>query len=318
MSAIRLQPSAFPVGVRDLAEPPNELFLSGSIPPGPRVALVGTRRPTNEAIKFTEQLALELAEAGVVVVSGGAVGIDTAAHRGALRAGAATLVVAPSSYSCPYPEENVALFRQIVGTGGGYLTSAAEDAKAQRHAFFARNGLMVSLCSTVVLIQAPHRSGARNAALWSRRLSRPYWVVPHPPWCASGAASVSELRLGGKPLWGSKDITAWLATRGEHAIPLPVPLDEPAVAPVDELVQPAKPLVDVTPAGDDERNPEAPHRDVCRLVAALARGPRHPDELCGVLGWSAARLHSTVLHATLMGEAKRLATGQVALHSVAG
>lgn len=312
MSApVRVEPSNFPFGVRDLPEPPTEMYLTGKIPPGPRVAVVGTRRPTREAVEFTEQLALELSEAGVVVVSGGAVGIDTAAHQGALRSGAGTLVVAPSSYCCPYPEQNQELFRQVVSAGGGHLTLAGQSTKAQRHAFFARNALLVSLCSTVVLVQAPHRSGARNATLWARKLGRQYWVVPHPPWCSAGASSASELRLGGKPLCGAKDITTWLATRGEHAIPL---------GPRQAASLPQLPAAldcggrDATPAGQDPTTPD-PHRDVCRLVVALRPGPKHPDELCLVLGWSAARLQSTLLHATLMGEAERLATGHVALNA---
>jgi DNA processing protein len=309
---VRIEPPHFPPGVRELPDPPAELFLTGKIPPGPRVALVGTRRPTAQAFEFTEQLALELAEAGIVIVSGGAVGIDTAAHQGALRAGGGTLVVAPSSYSCPYPEQNEPLFRQIVECGGGHLTFVGQATKAQRHAFFARNALLVSLCSTLVLVQAPHRSGARNATLWARKLRRTYWVVPHPPWCSSGAASVGELRLGGKALACSKDIRNWLAARSEHAVP---PVNPVAASGVNEIAtqqELPRPGHDLTQAGRPSK-PCEPHRDVCRLVAALRAGPKHPDELCQALDWVAARLHSTVLHATLMGETERLASGQVAL-----
>lgn len=322
--AVCLRPAQFPSGVRDLPEPPSELFLTGQIPPGPRIALVGTRRPTPEALKFTEQLALELSQAGVVVVSGGAAGIDTAAHEGALRAGKGTLVVAPSSYVHPYPEDNRELFQRIVEASGGHLTLAGQAVKAQRHAFFARNALLVSLCSAVVLVQAPHRSGARNATLWARKLRRTVWVVPHPPWCYAGASSASELRLGGRPLTSCRDITRWLASRGEHAIPGPRPSHGALVEPT--LVAPAAGRAkrageglarDATPAGEPSKGAD-PHRDVCRLVAALRLGPKHPDELCVALGWPAARLQSTVLHATLMGEAARLPTGQVSLSADRG
>src|SRR5690606_228303 len=134
---------------------------------------------------------------GVVVVSGGALGIDTAAHRGALRTGMGTLVVAPASYCCAYPEQNRQLFAAIVEAGGGYLTSHGPGTPARRHAFFARNGLLISLCITVVLVQAPFRSGARHAFVWARRLKRPLWDVPHAPWCGRSTACVADMRLGG-------------------------------------------------------------------------------------------------------------------------
>src|SRR5690606_37456671 len=129
------------------------LFLTGRVPPRPRVAVVGTRRPTPQASDFAFERAHELAQTGAVVVSGGALGIDTAAHEGALRAGGATLVVAPSSYCCPYPEQNRDLFLEVVRGGGGFLSAFDEPTPARRHAFFARNALLVSLCSTIILVQ---------------------------------------------------------------------------------------------------------------------------------------------------------------------
>ncbi len=319
----RLAGVALPTGVLDLEQPPDSLYLTGVMPLGPRVAVVGTRRPTPEAYRFTLELALQLTQAGVVVVSGGALGIDTAAHEGALHAGGGTLVVAPASFDCPYPEENAELFQKVVRGGGGYLTFFDQPTVARRHTFFARNALMVSLCTAVVLVQAPYRSGARNALLWARRLGRPYWVVPHAPWCSQGASSVAEMRLGGMPLSSAKDVLAWLSTHGHNGIPLEQGIEcQGAVPPT--LAQP-------TDAGGVSRTravrashqtanevtervvgrDAGPHRDICRLVAQVKTGPKHLDELCVSLGWDAGRVHSTVLHATLMGEVTRTGSGHV-------
>jgi DNA processing protein len=319
----RLAGAALPTGVLDLEEPPDRLFLTGVMPPGPRVAIVGTRRPTPEAYRFTLELALQLTRAGVVVVSGGALGIDTAAHEGALHAGGGTLVVAPASFECPYPEENAELFQQIVRAGGGYLTFFDQPTVARRHAFFARNALMVSLCTSVIMVQAPYRSGARNALLWARRLARPYWVVPHAPWCSQGASSVAEMRLGGRPLASAKDLLTWLSAHGHNGIPLDVGLER-SVAEPPALASGREPVRD----DDTRRGPgplyatgevtervagrdAGPHRDICRLVAQVKSGPKHLDELCVSLGWDAGRLHATVLHATLMGEVMRTGSGHV-------
>lgn len=319
----RLSGATLPTGVLDLDEPPEKLFLTGVMPAGPRVAIVGTRRPTSEAYRFTLELALELAMAGVVVVSGGAVGIDTAAHEGALQAGAGTLVVAPASYDCPYPEQNGDLFRRVVERGGGYLSLFDQPTVARRHVFFARNALMVSLCTSVVLVQAPFRSGARNALLWARRLARPYWVVPHAPWCSQGAAGVAELRLGGKPLASAKEVLAWLAEHHHHPIPIDVRRvavgcvsSEQTVRRIQATPSRGSTEVDANLGEATQRvvaRDAGPHRDVCRLVSQLESGPKHPDELCAVLRWEPARLQATVLHAILMGEVTRTGAGHVAV-----
>lgn len=307
--------AALPAGVTDLEDPPTCLYLTGSLPPGPRVAIVGTRRPTEGAYRFARELASSLARAGVAVVSGGALGIDTAAHEGALDAGAGTLVVAPSSYSRPYPEQNRELFSRVVEQGGGYLTPFDEPTVARRHVFFSRNALLVSVCVAVVLVQAPYRSGARNATLWARRLQRPYWVVPHAPWCSSGASSAAELRLGGKPLASAADLLSWLNEHHYTTIPLATQRvvvasaspDGPGGSPPTKTPIAAK-LTGSDPDQTRRGDPRLP-REICQLLGLLAAGPRHPDELCAELDWAPAQFHVTVLHATLMGEVRRTEAG---------
>src|SRR3954469_21999932 len=88
--------NALPGRLADLDAPPARLFLRGELPRGPAVAIVGTRNPTLAYANYAHDLARALAEAGVAVLSGGAEGIDTEAHRGALAAGGVTVVVAPA------------------------------------------------------------------------------------------------------------------------------------------------------------------------------------------------------------------------------
>jgi DNA processing protein len=201
-----LSGARLPVGLLDLEAAPRRLFLTGHIPAGPRVAIVGTRHPTPEARRFAEVFARELSQAGIVVVSGGAEGIDTAAHIGAQHGPTPTLVVAPCGWEHPFPLANRDLFRAIVASGGGYLSAFDGDVPARRHAFFLRNSVMVSICLAVVLIEAPYRSGARNASSWARRLGKPLLVVPHAPWSSQGAGCNAELRLGAELCCSSKDI----------------------------------------------------------------------------------------------------------------
>ncbi len=185
--------SALPRQLADLETPPDRLFLRGELPRGPAVAIVGTRHPTDEYACFARELACELAEAGVAVLSGGAEGIDTEAHRGALAAGGVTVVVAPAGFERPYPEKNAELFRQIVATGGAYLSLPEPNCPAPRGIFFARNACLVALAHLVVVVESPIRSGARNAAAHARRLGRPLFVVPAPPWHGNGRGCLAEL-----------------------------------------------------------------------------------------------------------------------------
>jgi DNA processing protein len=206
-----LQGEALPVSLQALPEPPARLFLHGSLPSGPRVAVVGTRRPTPEALDYAAFLSSWLAERGVVILSGGAKGIDEAAHRGALAVSGGTVVVAPSSFDRPFPAKHGALYADIIARGGGYLSRFERGVRATRSHFFDRNGLLVALSDALIVVEAPLRSGSRNAAKWARRLQRPWFVVPSPPWNERGRGCILELQLGGRALAGPEEVLRVLA-----------------------------------------------------------------------------------------------------------
>ncbi len=210
--------SALPGRLADLEAPPDRLFLRGELPRGPAVAIVGTRHPTDAYARFAYELACDLAEAGVAVLSGGAKGIDTEAHRGALARGGVTVVVAPAGFNRPYPEKNAELFRQIVAEGGAYLSLPEPNCPASRGIFFARNGCLVALAHLVVVVESPIRSGARNAAAHARRLGRPLFVVPVPPWHGNGRGCLAELRLGAQVLISVKDLLRALRAQNLHPV----------------------------------------------------------------------------------------------------
>jgi len=130
-----LTESQLPPCLSELPSLPRVLHLCGLIPTRPMVAIVGTRRPSLEAMLFAEKLAKDLIAHGFAVASGGAAGIDSAAHRGALQANGQTLVVAPSGWYSPYPAINQPLFEQIVASDGGYLSLVDPYCKPGREAF---------------------------------------------------------------------------------------------------------------------------------------------------------------------------------------
>ena len=167
--------------------------LWGAVPPLPRVAIVGSRRASASGLKAVRLLAEDLARAGVTVVSGGAVGIDRAAHEGALQGGGQTLVMAPSGLDAPFPKQNYELFLKIIDHGGGVLTHCAAGHKAGRAQFLRRNAQMVALSDCIVLGEFSARSGARNTWSHARRAGKATFVLPSEFGCISCEGSLEAL-----------------------------------------------------------------------------------------------------------------------------
>jgi DNA processing protein len=217
-AAQTLEGATLPVGLSDLTEPPERVFVRGVLPRGPRVGIVGTRHPSQEAADYARELARHLAERGVAIVSGGAEGIDAAAHEGALDVGGVTVVVAPSSWDAPFPKQHAELFERIVAGGGAHLSAFESGVVARRHQFFLRNSMLVALSHVLVVAEAPLRSGARNAARWARELGRPCFVVPSAPWNPRGLGGIQELQFGARALAAPGDILRCLSERQLHAV----------------------------------------------------------------------------------------------------
>lgn len=155
------------------------------------------------------------------MLSGGAKGIDTAAHRGALGVAGKTVVVAPSSFDRPFPEENAELYDRVLASGGGYVTDCPPGTAATRAHFFPRNQYLVALCHAVVIVEAPVRSGARNAAKQARRLGRPLLVVPGSPWSPASRGCILELQRGARLVASAREVLRVLEHRNLHPVPRP-------------------------------------------------------------------------------------------------
>jgi DNA processing protein len=274
-AAITLEGQDLPARLGDLAEPPARLYLHGELPRGPCVALVGTREASEQSLGFTRQLAADLAAAGVAILSGGAKGIDTAAHEGALYGGGVTVVVAPAGLDHCYPEENELLFRRVVASGGAYLSLHPDEIAATQAIFFARNGCLVALAHAVVVIETRFRGGSCNAAKWARELARPLFAVPHSPWHTPGCGAKQLLRRGAQPLDCAEDVLKLLASARLHGLPAPVQ--------------------GVLPFSVEEGENDDP------VLAAVRKGASHADEIAELTGLSLAAVQQRILTLALSG-----------------
>lgn len=282
-----------------LPDPPRQLYVLGELPRGPTVAIVGTRHPTPEASAFARKLSAELAAGGIAILSGGAEGIDREAHEGALDARGTTVVVAPAGYLKPFPDQHAELFGRVLEAGGSYVSLVPAHRAATRGAFFRRNRCLVALSQLVVVVQAPFRSGARNAAKHARRLGRPLYVVPSSPWIAQGSGCNLELKLGAAVCEGARDVLRALDALG--AMPLAneaSPESEPT-APAQESFDFETISVGVADVG--ETGEIARENDVRRVTEAAAQGCVSADDLCRVLELPAARIQRALLTLRLRG-----------------
>jgi DNA processing protein len=173
------------------------------------VAIVGSRASTAYGEHVAGELGHRLGERGWTVVSGGAYGIDAAAHRGALAAEAPTVVVLACGVDRPYPAAHGALFHRITETG--LLVSEWPPGCAPlRHRFLVRNRLIAALTRGTVVVEAAARSGAQATAQRARRLGREVLVVPGPV--------TSAMSVGAHELLRDTEVGATLVASADHVI----------------------------------------------------------------------------------------------------
>ncbi|HEX5948341.1 MAG TPA: DNA-processing protein DprA [Actinomycetota bacterium] len=168
----------YPRGLLDLTDPPMGLFVRGTLPgPRPAVAMVGARRCTAYGREAAETIAEGLVTHGVTIVSGAAVGIDAAAHRGALRGGGPTIAVLGSGIDVAYPPRNAALIDGIT-RAGAVVSEYPPGIEARPHRFPARNRLVAALGQGVIVVEGAPGSGSLITVEFAGDLGRDVMAVP--------------------------------------------------------------------------------------------------------------------------------------------
>ena len=252
------------------------------------MAIVGTRHPDEEALLFTRELARDLCAAGVTIVSGGAYGIDAAAHEGAMDASGRTVAVLATGLRKAYPPRHGPLFGRIA-ENGALVTEALDEQKPFPALFLARNRLIAALAEAVVVVQAPRRSGALSTAHWAKRLGRTLLAVPAPPWEPRGEGCLELLRRGAKVCTSARDV---LSVRSSEAHTHHAGSREQKGTAIDLL------------AGLDENERNVLARLDCR--------PQYPDEIARKSGIAASRIQRSLLTLMLRGLAEERGDGRYA------
>ena len=202
---------AYPRVLRELPAPPAVLHVAGGLPRllamvgGDAVAIVGSRRATPYGLEVARALARGLSVSGVVVVSGMALGIDSAAHAGALEAGAPTVAVLPHSPERPYPAGQRPLHRRILA-GGAAVSEFGPATSVLRWMFLARNRIIAALAAMTVVVEAGEYSGALVTARVAGELGRPLGAVPGQITTPQAAGPNRLLAAGAGVVRGPQDV----------------------------------------------------------------------------------------------------------------
>jgi len=171
--------SEYPALLRQIYDPPLVLYVRGTLRPEDAyaIAMVGTRQSTLYGRQTAERLARQLAASGVTVVSGGARGIDSASHEGALQSGGRTIAVLGTGLDIVYPAENVKLYQRIAEQGA-VITQFPFGRKGDKQSFPIRNRIVAGMTQGTVVVEANRASGALITANFAAEYGRTVYAVP--------------------------------------------------------------------------------------------------------------------------------------------
>jgi DNA processing protein len=278
---ITLWDDDYPQALRHVADPPAILYGCGSWPRGPALAIVGTRQPTEFGRRFTENLAAELAAGDVVVVSGLARGIDTAAHRGALSAGGRTLAVLGCGVDRVYPPENERLYHQIIEQGA-IISEYPPGSEPLPGHFPGRNRIISGLSRGTLVVEAARDSGSLITAEFALEQGREVMAVPGGVDRRTSYGPNLLIKQGAHPVTEAGEIL--------HILGIPGSGRGAGTGPGAKDAHPAG------PAG--------------AVLGMLTLTPRHSDELAGESGLTPMELSAILLHLELQGFAEKLPGGR--------
>lgn len=197
----------YPAPLREIYDPPIVLYVLGSLlaKDSAGVALVGSRQNTQYGLETARRLAHQLAYAGVTVVSGGARGIDTSAHQGALTAKGRTVAVLGTGINLVFPPENAQLYQRIA-QGGAVITQFPFDRPADKQSFPIRNRIVAGMTLGTVVIEANLSSGALITANFAIEYGRQVFAVPGRIDCPRSKGCHDLIKKGAKLCEGVEDI----------------------------------------------------------------------------------------------------------------
>ena len=254
----------------------------------PMIAIVGSRNASGAGLKFAGQLARELGEAGFVVISGLARGVDQAAHRASIATG--TLAVLAGGHDRIYPPEHEDLLAKILDQSGTAISEMPFGHEPRARDFPRRNRLISGAALGVVVVEAAHRSGSLITARMAAEQGREVFAVPGSPLDPRAAGTNDLIKQGATLVTEVADIVN-------------------AVQPI--LERPVMPPLRETDSEPFESDPQAHDRE--QITGLLGPAPLSIDDLVRMSGASPAIVRTVLLELELAGRLERHGGGLVSL-----
>ncbi len=325
---------AYPRLLKNIADPPLVLYCKGNLPDlekAPPIAVVGTRKATAYGLSMAEKLGRELAQAGAVLVTGMAAGIDAAAAEGALAVNGRVIGVLGCGAEMIYPRENARLFRSAERSGC-ILSEFPPGTPPAKWRFPKRNRIISGLSCAVLVVEAPQKSGALITANQALEQGRDVFVVPGNVDQPTFAGSFALLRDGAIPASSGAEIVREYEARFSGRVRQVAPRNlvsergpvrgkqeekpaqtrkNPAIkAPADKKVidkAPSGPYIDLNKEPPKLTEPEA------AIAALLEKGERQVDEIIAATGLTAGKLLAALTMLEVKGLVVRLPGKRVKL-----
>ena len=218
-SVITLTDGSYPSLLREIPDPPPLLYVSGSLAGVEKnVAVVGSRNATAYGISATQNLCADLTAFDITIVSGMALGIDSAAHQGALAGRGKTVAVLGSGLNIIYPAENRKLFERI-SEQGAVISEFALDTKPEAHHFPIRNRIISGMSMGTIVVEASRKSGSLITARLAAEQNREVFAVPGSIHSFKSTGTHSLIKSGAKLVENAQDVIDELGPRLVVSVP---------------------------------------------------------------------------------------------------
>ncbi|MBU4369360.1 DNA-processing protein DprA [Patescibacteria group bacterium] len=219
MQKITIKDENFPELLKKIPNPPQQLYFEGTLNKTEKypLAVVGTRKVSSYGKQVTEYFIKTLAQSGLTIISGLALGIDGLAHQTTLDVGGRTIAVLGSGFNNIFPTVHKKLFQKIIESGGAVISEYPPETPAYKGNFPARNRIISGLSIGVLVIEAPKKSGALITAEQAIKQKRKVFVVPGRIYDRNSAGTNQLIKQGVQAVTNPQDILKSLKIKSSFA-----------------------------------------------------------------------------------------------------
>jgi len=180
LKKLKINNSAYPKALKEIPNPPEKLYIEGNIENlySPCLAIIGSRNCTEYGEKWCKYFVKELVKKDITIVSGMAIGIDSIAHKTALKYGGKTIAVLPCGFNNIYPKRNTGLYKNILNNNGTVITEYELNTEAEYNRFLERNRIVSGLSMGILVVEAAYRSGTSVTARLAITQKKDVFCIP--------------------------------------------------------------------------------------------------------------------------------------------